>query len=143
LVDVLPGDRLAAAACAAGSSEQVPEYPGEAIGAAASEQVLHLGRIAGVGSASKAARPVALRPGRFRLLGELPIVAIAVVLRAFFLVRQYLVRFGDFLEALLRSLVVRFHIRVELARKPPVRLPNVLLGGVALDAKDVVVIAFR
>src|SRR5687768_16774018 len=57
------------------------------------------------------------------------------------IVRQYLVRFVDLLEALLR-LLRRVQVRVVLPRQPPVRAANVVAGGRSIDLQNLIVVAF-
>ena len=69
-------------------------------------------------------------------------VAIAVVPGALLLVGEHLVRLGRFLEALLGRAVVRVLVRVVLHRQPAKSLLDVVHRGIALDAKDFVIVAF-
>jgi hypothetical protein len=58
-------------------------------------------------------------------------------------VGQDFVRFLRFLEFLFGVLVVRAAVRMMLHRELPVRLLDVLFGGVAIQAQHRVVVAFR
>jgi hypothetical protein len=53
------------------------------------------------------------------------------------------VRLGDLLEALLRRLVARIHVRVVLARKPAISLLDLLRLRVPLDPQGLVEVFFR
>jgi len=65
-----------------------------------------------------------------------------VVRGAFLIVRDYLVGFRGFLEALLGRLVARVLVRVVLDSQLAIRLLDVVLAGALLDAKDLVIISF-
>jgi hypothetical protein len=68
-------------------------------------------------------------------------VAVLVVQAAPVRVGEHLVRLGDGAKAVLRVGVL-VHVRVQLAREPAEGLLDLGLGRAALDAEQVVVIAF-
>src|SRR5206468_7457458 len=65
-----------------------------------------------------------------------------IVRAALFGVGEDLVGLLRFLELVLGALVVRIAVRMVLHRQLPIRLLDVLLGSVAIDAEHRVVIAF-
>src|SRR5947209_3515546 len=71
------------------------------------------------------------------------VLAEAVVDLTLLRVGQDLVRFGDALETLLRRLVARVHVRMVLAREPPVSLLDLLRLRVPLDTQNLVEVFFR
>ena len=66
----------------------------------------------------------------------------SVVLRALLLIAEHCVGLGDLFEFVLRFLVAFVFVGVMLLRQRPIRLLDLLLGGVLLDAEDLVVIFF-
>ena len=70
-------------------------------------------------------------------------MAVAVIGRAPLGVGKDLVRLRGLLELLLRLGVVRVDVRVQLPREAPEGFLDVLLGGVARDAENLVGIAWR
>src|SRR5690606_4886425 len=109
----------AAAGARAGGTEDVAEHVAEDVAEAA--------------GAEAAAEPAAVDAG----------VTEAVVGRALLRVREHLVRFAGFAEALGGLLVARIAVRVVLHRKTPVGLLYFGLTGVPGDAQHLVVVAFR
>ena len=63
-----------------------------------------------------------------------------VILLALGLIRQHVVGFGDFLEALFSRGVARVLIRVVVSRQLPVCLLDLLRGGILGDTEDLVVV---
>ena len=124
LLDVLPALRRRRGALAA--PEQVLEQAAEALGEAPSgaEDVAD---VAALEAAEAAARVEGLVPE-------------AVVFRPVLGAAQHLVGLGDVLELLLRGGVPGVDVRVVLARQPPVRLLDLLVGGAALDVERLVVV---
>src|SRR5215472_17176972 len=66
----------------------------------------------------------------------------AVVLRAPLRIGQNLVGLVEFLEALLGLFVARIAIRMKLDRERAVRLLQLRLAGAAINAENLVVVAF-
>src|SRR5215831_1141257 len=124
---VLPRHRKCAAAGA-------PAAPGPA-----AEALEELGEIDEVIEVPFLEPELALPPrGRAELLAR-PVATELIVRRTLLGVGERLVGLVDLLESLLGVLFLR-DVRVVLARELPVRLLDVLLGGVAGDAEDLVVI---
>ena len=99
-----------------------------------------------VGESAEALRPAAeaARTGRAEAHRRIDAgVAELIVGGALLGVGEDLVGFLRFLEFLLGALVVRIAVRMMLHRELPVRLLDVLLGSIAIDAEYRVVVALR
>ena len=108
------------------------------------EQIVGLGevRIPGLALVLTAARragvvPIILRMRR-RGLRARGVDLAGVVAPPFFRVRQQIVGGGDLLELLLRMLVSRVEVRVQLFRQNPIGFPDLLGRGGLGDAKDLI-----